>query len=231
MSPAPFPIGDSHHFLPWLGAALVPALLVASMAALPRLRVSPEARRKLLHVEMALVALAFPFLFASAWPVLGIAAAALAWLAVVRRLSAWRARFGGALHAVGRDSAGELWFVAGVCASFLWAGSQPAAYAVALLVLGLADAAAALVGRRWGWPLRLPGGTRKSAAGCGAFFVVAFAVTAGVLYAAGDPAAMRSALLVALSTTLIEALLGRGLDNLFVPLGALAALELAHGLP
>jgi len=215
----------------WLGMALVPVLLVGSMAALPRLRVSPEARRKLLHVEMGLVALAFPFLFASAWPVLGAAAIVIAWLSALRTVQPLRARFGGVLHDMQRDSAGDLCFVAGVCASFLWAGAQPAAYAVAILVLALADAAAALVGRRYGRPRRMPGGALKSAAGCAAFFAVAFAVTAGVVGAAGSADPWRSAFLVALCTTLVEALLARGLDNLFVPLAALAALDLAHGLP
>jgi phytol kinase len=124
-------------------------------------------------------------------------------------------------------SLGEIWFVCGVCLSFLLA-SDPVAYCIAILVVTLADAAAALVGRRFGRLLRMPLAARKSAAGSAAFFVVAFAVAFLALYAAADVPLMRaigSAALVALLTTAIEAVLARGLDNLFVPLGALAALR------
>lgn len=216
----------------WPALLAVLALLGASMALLSawarRRGVSAELARKLLHVEMALVTLAFPWLFESAAPVVVLAVAAAAWFRLLRA-SAWlEARFGYALRAARRDSHGETWFACGVCLAFLWTRGEPVAYGIAILVLGLADTAAALVGRRYGRPRRMPGGALKSAAGSAAFFAVALAVAfAGLRGAAGLPAgeALAAAALLAAVTTVAEALSGRGLDNLVVPLGALASLQ------
>jgi len=221
----------------WQAILAVLALLGASMAVLSasarRSGVPPEAVRKLLHVEMALVTLAFPWLFESAWPVVLLAGAAAAWFRLLRA-SAWlEARFGYALRAARRDSHGETWFACGVCLAFLWTGGEPVAYGIAILVLGFADTAAALVGRRYGLPRRMPGGATKSLAGSAAFFAVALAVAfAGLHGAAGLDAgeALAAAALLAAVTTGIEAFAGKGLDNLFVPLGALASLQ-ACNLP
>ena len=221
----------------WQAILAVLALLGASMAVLSasarRSGVPPEAVRKLLHVEMALVTLAFPWLFESAWPVVLLAGAAAAWFRLLRA-SAWlEARFGYALRAARRDSHGETWFACGVCLVFLWSGREPVAYGIAILVLGFADTAAALVGRRYGLPRRMPGGATKSLAGSAAFFAVALAVAfAGLHGAAGLDAgeALAAAALLAAVTTGIEAFAGKGLDNLLVPLGALASLQ-ACNLP
>lgn len=216
----------------WPAVIAILALLGASMAALSAWArhsgVAPEAVRKLLHVEMALVTLSFPWLFASPWPVVALAGVAAGWFRLLRA-SAWlEARFGYALHAARGDSHGETWFACGVCLAFLLTGGEPVAYGIAVLVLGFADAAAALVGRRYGRPRRMPSGASKSVAGSAAFFLVAFAVTLAVLRgAAGLPAgeALAAAALLAAVTTGFEALAGKGLDNLLVPLGALASLR------
>jgi len=211
---------------PWLAVALVLAVLGGSMALLSA-GAATEARRKLLHLEMGAVVLGFPWWFPAAWPVLVLAGAALAWFAAVRFSRRLAARFGPVLRADGRDSLGEVWFTLGVCLTFLLSEGDALAYSIAILVLTLADAA---VGLRFGRQRRVPGGGSKSLAGCGAFFVVALTVVLLALWlVAGWPplAALRAALLVAVITTLIEVLLAKGLDNLFVPLGALAALRLA----
>ncbi len=216
----------------WQAVLGVLALLGASMALLSawarRSGVPPEAVRKLLHVEMALVALSFPWLFESAWPVVVLAAAAAGWFRLLRASSWLEARFGYALRAARRDSRGETWFACGVCLAFLWAGGAPLAYGIAILVLGFADAAAALVGRRYGVARRMPGGASKSVAGSAAFFAVALAVAFAGLHGAaalGVGQALAAAALLAAVTTVLEALSGRGLDNLFVPLGALGSLQ------
>lgn len=218
---------------PWLGILLVLTVLAASMALLSaaarRLGARAEAMRKLLHVGMALVTLSFPWLFSSAWPVILLACASVAWFRLLRASDWLEARFGYALRAAQRDSRGEIWFACGVCLAYLWSAAEPVAYCIAILVLALADTAAALVGQRFGRARRMPGGARKSAAGSLAFFAVALAVAfAGLRGVAGLPLgdALIAALLVATITTGIEAILGDGLDNLFVPLGALASLDI-----
>lgn len=217
---------------PWIAIAAVLALLAASMALLSaaarRLGASAEGVRKLLHVEMALVTLAFPWLFSGGWPVIVLACVSVAWFRLVRASDWLEVRFGYALRATRRDSHGETWFACGVCAAFLWSRCDPVAYGIAILVLALADTAAAIVGQRYGRVRAMPGGARKSFAGSSAFFVVTLLITFGGLVGAagfrpGD--ALAAALQVAAITTGIEALLGAGLDNLFVPVGVLASLE------
>ena len=218
---------------PWIAIFLVLLLLAASMALLTagarRFGASAEAMRKLLHVEMALVTLSFPWLFSSAWPVIVLACASVAWFRLLPASDWLEARFGSALRGTLRESQGEIWFVCGVCLVYLWSAAEPVAYCIAILVLGLADTAAALVGQRFGRPRLMAGGAGKSAAGSFAFFAVAVAIAFGGLYGAADfevGEALAAALLVATITTGVEAILGDGLDNLFVPLGALASLEL-----
>ena len=218
---------------PWLVIAGVLALLALSMALLAaarRLGAPAEATRKLLHVEMGLVTLGFPWWFSDAWPVLVLAGAAIGWFAAVRAAEVLAALFGAVLRSCSRESLGEIWFVAGVCLAFLVSAGNPATYCIAILVLTFADTAAALVGHRFGSQRRMPGGGSKSLEGCAAFLVVSFGVvvlvlTAGLGASIGE--ALRVALVVGVVTTVLEAVLARGLDNLFVPLGALAALRMA----
>lgn len=215
----------------WLAVALVLLVLAASMRALScaplRRRFPVEAGRKLLHVQMGLATAAFPWLFASAWPVVALAGLSIAWFALLRASPRLAGAFGAPLYDCERRSAGEIWFVLGVCLTFLATAGDRLAYCVAILVMTLADAAAALVGRRFGRSLRLPGGARKSLAGSAAFFGVAFLVASVISWAAGfSPAeALRAGFAVALLTTVVEALLGDGLDNLAVPLAAALTLK------
>jgi dolichol kinase len=115
-----------------------------------------------------------------------------------------------AVHDVDRESWGELAFPLGVGA-LAALHPQPWAFVYALLVLALADTAAAAAGMRFGRrPLPLGG---KSAAGSAAFFGVALAV--------GLPfAPLGACALVALAAAATEASLARGLDNLALPLVA-----------
>ena len=196
---------------PVLAIGVVLLVLGVSMALVSVTPLPAEARRKLVHVAMGLVTFTFPWLFASAWPVLLLGVLALGWFGAVSLSAALHARFGAALGE--RGSRGAFWFVCGVALTFVLSDGDAAAYGVAILVLTLADAAAALVGKRFGR-------TRKSFEGSTAFFVVAFLVSAAALQA------YITALAVALAATVVEAAFGNGVDNLLVPLAVLAVLPL-----
>lgn len=221
---------------PWIAIGLVASALALSMALLSaRTRagcLAPEAARKTLHVEMAAVACAFPWIFASAWPVAVVACVTSAWFGALRSPGALRSRFGPVLHAAARRSDGEFWFAWGVFLAFALAPDR-AAYCTAILVLGIADSGAALAGNRWGRPRRMPGGARKSAVGSAAFCAIAFAIAVAVPSLAGNAGTGKllvNAAFVALLTTLVEALLDDGIDNVAVPMAAIAALRLAESL-
>jgi len=197
----------------------------SSLAAI-RIGASPLARRESRHLGIALAALSLPWVSTSLWSVAVLLCAALGASLV---LCAPRGIELGS-SAARRNLRSALCLGCGVGLAFAWSASEPAAYCIAILVLALADGAAAFVGRRYGRALRTLGGARKSAAGSLAFLATAFAVTTGVLIAGAGlrlGEAFAAAALVATITTGLEASLGDGLDNLFVPLGALVALEFA----
>ena len=133
---------------PWFAILLVLGLLSISMALLSAATrkhgMAPEMVRKLLHVEMALVTLSFPWVFMSAWPVIVLACGAVLWFRLLRTSEWLEKRFGYALRAGGRDSKGEVWFACGVCLAYLWSAAEPLAYSIAILVLAFADTAAAI---------------------------------------------------------------------------------------
>ena len=112
---------------------------------------------------------------------------------------------------------------------FLLSAGDPTLFCIPVLILTLPDTAAALVGRRYGRLRYQSFGSTKSAAGSLAFLVVAFPAIyiPLVLFAgAGLGEAFLISLTLSLLLMLIEAVAARGLDNLFLPLGAFFLLRL-----
>ena len=83
-------------------------LLLGARALQARGVVGAEAARKLVHLGMGCVCLAFPLLFSAAWPVWTLAGLAGASLAALRFVPVLRHGLGGVLHDVDRASLGEL---------------------------------------------------------------------------------------------------------------------------
>lgn len=139
---------------PLIGMALVLAGLGGLLATATMLRqrqwLSAELARKLVHIGMGVLTLSFPWLFRESWPVIALAALAVATLLVVRLLPSWRQRVGGALHDVARQSLGEIYFPLSVAIVFVFARGEPMLFVVPILILTFADAVAALVGVRYG---------------------------------------------------------------------------------
>lgn len=216
---------------PLLGFGVVLGPLSGLMAGLRlverRRPLDPEVSRKIVHVGMGLACMALPWLFTAAWPVWTLAAVAGAGLGLVRWLPAARARLGGVLGGVERDSWGELLFPVGVAVVFTVARGDEVLFLVPVLVLTFADAAGALVGRFLGRTPVVSFAGRKSVEGCTAVLVVAFACVLFPLWGPGGwglPRALCAALAVALMAMLAEAAAWRGLDNLALPLAVLAQL-------
>ena len=134
----------------------------------------PEVLRKGLHVTMGLTTLSFPWLFDSGWPViLVVLACTAAFIALHARLPLLR-RLGEALSHVKRVSVGEFCFVAATGIMFFLAADDPVLYCIPLLLLTLADAAAALVGTAYGRHRYATMWDYKSVEGSAAFFAVGF---------------------------------------------------------
>lgn len=231
-----FPFFQTPFISPWWSAATVAALLPASMGLLSAMRrrdmLAAEPARKLLHVEMGLVTLSFPWLIGQTEVVLVLALLATAWFIGVRRCAALRAIFGGVLDGVGRHSWGEVYFTVGACLTFLLAAGNTLRYCLPMAILVFADTAAALAAPRDPARRHSIGINGKSVEGCAAFVAVALvcAIVALSLRPEGSLAQTFSvALLLALDTAVLEVLGRHGADNLLIPVVAAFLLpELLH---
>lgn len=220
-------------FIPVVWAALA-ALLVGVAWAQGRWTIAPEWSRKAVHVGMGLACAAFPWLFTEFWQVAVTVAGATALLLAVRFVPALQMRFGSVLGGVGRSSLGDVFFPLSVLLLFAQAGREPVFYVVPMLLLALADAAAALVGTSWGRRSFTADEGLKTWEGSLAFLAVALLCVAVPLLIARSELGWRIglvALCIALVTMLLEASAWRGLDNLFVPLAALVMLRLYVPMP
>lgn len=219
-------------FHPWLGIVLVLALLLGVMAALKaharRYAPHPEWTRKLLHMSMGLATLSFPWLFREVWPVLVLAVFSCAYFVLLRASGPLQRHLGGVLDGVKRDAPGEIYFALAIAMLFVLARGDAVLFAIPVLLLTFADAVCALIGVRYG-RLRYPiGEDEKSAEGSVAFFAVAFGCAHAPLLLwtqTGRAETLLIALTLALLMTFVEAASWRGLDNLFIPLGAFALLK------
>jgi phytol kinase len=211
-----------------VGAAFLVVLGAAELWARVG-RAHPEHTRKLVHVAGGLVCLSFPFVFASPWTVLALAAVMTALLAAGSHGGWLRS-----LHSISRRSRGSEYYPLAVLLVFLLSLGRPWLYVASLLVLVVADACAALVGVRWGRVRYRVEDESKSLEGSLAFGAVAFVALLAPLLAMTDlpPAvAIAASLLVAIVVTGFEAVCLTGSDNLFVPLAACVILGMITTKP
>jgi hypothetical protein len=193
-------------------------------------RVDAEGTRKLAHVLIGFVACSFTWVFSRPEPVLLLCGGFVG-------LMAWTQIGGGlpSLHAVRRRSVGTVLYPAAVALVFLACGDQSSIYVPCLLVLAVADPAAALVGLRFGRHAFTVRGQVKSVEGSLAFFATAAAclfVSLALLPPPEAHAPLAIAIVVAALGTAAEAASPAGADNLTVPAAICAALlALTHAGP
>jgi phytol kinase len=219
---------------PYFAGTLLIAGLVGWMSLLrvyQRLRSpNPECLRKLVHVPGGLLAVSLPFLFSDSRPLLFTCGLFLLILVVVRSSRNLRQGIGAVLCSVARRSNGELWFPVSIAFLFVLSHGDFLLYSIPLLILTFADAAAALVGTRYGEMRYANGKSTKTFEGSLTFFVVAL-LTAGIplalTQAQTDSKAILIAFLLALALSVTEGVCRNGLDNLVVPV---AGFYLLHWL-
>jgi phytol kinase len=229
---------------PWLAIAVV---LAAFGTLLVSLRLyqkwgnpHPELLRKILHVGMGLVAVAFPWLFDRLWPVLVLGVLSLTGMIALRTVKALAGGVGTIVSGVHRVSLGELYFPLAIAIQwylYLYEGGPAEIgvllYCIPLLLLTLADAVAALVGVNYGrWRYTTADGL-KSTEGSFSFFLCAFLCVHVPLLLATDTGRTETlliALLLAWVAMLFEAIAWGGLDNLVLPLVAHLLLKIYLGL-
>jgi phytol kinase len=217
---------------PWLAMALELSALMLLMVGIHYYQharhLTPETSRKLFHLGGGLTTLALPWMFADVWPVVLLTAITVPTLLALKHVRRLRNGLGDVLYGVTRPSLGEVYFPLSACLLFVLAHDRPLLYIVPLLLLTLADPAAAIVGSRYGSLQYVTRDGHKSLEGSLAFFIVSFLGTSGALLVAAptaDVAAPGVALTLALLLTLVEAISWRGLDNLLIPVTGFIFLE------
>ena len=194
---------------------------------------SNEVFRKLFHVihGVALAGLAFavPLNWIIALEILFFISVLIARYVVDKygKVISWAGYLGRA-YRVGRLSFGEFFFPLSVIGVVLLAQTKWE-FAASVLVLGLADAMAAIVGKKYGASTTYAIlGQKKSLAGSAAFFVVALAITSWyALFAPHIHGLLPGLAIVAISLvlTLTENIGVYGSDNFLIPLVAVLLLN------
>lgn len=132
------------------------------------------------------------------------------------------------MYSVGRISFGEFFYpISAIILVFI--AQSKWEFAAAILILGIADSAAALVGKRYGKNNSYSVfGQKKSLVGSSAFLIAAFVITWGFVFLHGIELGNMSLLIIALIASLVtisENLGVYGSDNLLIPIVAVLLLN------
>lgn len=214
----------------WWEVGLVPVVIFAILALMAIVRhvarsfaLSAEMQRKIIHVAVGTSSLFFPLVFSSPLPVIVLVLCALVVMFWLRWPGQRSGGLGDVLHSVKRASYGEIYLALSVAFLFLMSQGRPVLYVLPLLVITLADTASALVGTTYGRMRFAVSDGSKSFEGVIAFFTVTWMCGMIVLLLMSDTARLNVivlSFLIAGFCALVEADSWRGLDNLFVPIGA-----------
>lgn len=219
----------------WQDGGLIATMLASILALMWAVRRlgqaagwSAELQRKMVHVATGLSALSFPLVFSGPIPVFVLSAIAIIVMLVLRRGWLAKAGIGSVLHDVQRDSFGEIYLVLAVALVFFRSADASVVFVLPVLIITLSDTASALVGTTYGRKRFTVQDGTKSLEGVVAFFVVTCLCAQSVLILMSDAGPVNIvvlSILIAAFCSLIEADSWRGLDNLFVPVGAHLLLE------
>jgi phytol kinase len=194
----------------------------------------PDVTRKVIHIGVAAWALPTALLFSSTWW-----AALMPALFVGLNAISYRLRLMEVIEEEGRGSPGTIYFPLSFAVLILVLWPRDAAQAVpagraamvaGIYAMGFGDAAASVLGRRYGRRRYRVGGVTKSWEGTAVMFGVSFvAILLGTWPLLGQ-LAWGAALGAAAVAAAAEAPAGHGLDNLSVPLLGAAAFYLIRGI-
>ena len=194
-----------------------------------------EVRRKTVHVAAGGLALGFPWIFPSDVSFALFIAAVTLGLAGLRaaRTAGRMGSLARTVHGVARDSWGDLLLPVSIALLWILQDDTPIRYVLPLAILTVADAAAALTGIAYGRLRFTAEAGAKTLEGTVMFFLVTL-LTAMIclllLSEVSRGAVIAIGAALAAFATLVEVDSWKGLDNLFLPMGALIFLDRAMTL-
>lgn len=186
-------------------------------------QIKAEYSRKLVHIFAGMLTLVFPILLKSHWSVL-VLTGLFSFLLFTTKKLGWLP----SIHAIYRASTGSYYYPISIYLSFLFYQYMDTSYfyyLMPVLILSLADAAAAIFGKRWPIGRYILYKDPKTMMGSSMFFTVTILIS-GVLFHLFLPhlalwIVSFYILSIAALTTFVEAASSRGLDNLFVPIAVM----------
>jgi phytol kinase len=177
-----------------------------------RWRLEPEHARKFAHVTCGLVAAALPF-FMGFRSVAVLSLLFIPFMVLSRRLGIFPS-----VHRAERSTLGDVYFPLGV---LIVASAFPdrAPYMFGVLVMALSDAAAGVIGKRFGRRGYRIFGAWKTYVGSGAFFGATLAIAVATLSFSGTglQVILVPAIVLATGLTIVEGAFGGGADNVVLP--------------
>lgn len=183
---------------------------------------SGEIGRKFVHITVGTFVAFWPFFMG--WSEIRLLS--LSFFVVV--LIAMRLKIFRAIGSVQRPTYGELFFALSVGALTIITNVD-SIYAVAILMMALADGFAAIIGTRYGRENKYHLFSRtKSWAGTATFFVISLGLLIGYSLFSNAGLAWEYVLAAAVGATIIENLAALGFDNLLVPVGVGILLTLVY---
>lgn len=208
-------------------ATLFLALFVVSEILYHKFRVKVELTRKLVHVGTGVLTLLFPIWLDSIWSVLFLCGSFFIILIVTLKYNLLKS-----VNAIPRQSVGSLAYPVAVSSSFwtfTYFNYQYVFYYVPILILAFCDPIAALSGKNFPYGKYKIGTANKTLVGSAMFFLSACLVyfcIAKYLNLNIDNHLIINILLVAMATSIAEAMTGNGYDNITIPLTALFILAI-----
>lgn len=187
------------------------------------MKVKVEITRKIVHFGTGILTLLFPVLLDSHWWVLLLCGS----FAVILIFSI-RYNFLKSVNAIDRESVGSIAYpvsVYGCYLAFDYFDHQYAYFYIPILILAVCDPIAALCGKRWPYGKYTIGKSSKTLMGSGMFFLSAFIVI--IVLSVMEHNMTRIVLrgiIIALFSTVAEAVSGRGYDNITIPVSVMASL-------
>lgn len=203
------------------------AALIATSEILFRVFHAPlDITRKIVHVGVGMTALVLTFIF-RVWTIAILGP--LAFIAI--NYFSYRRKIFQGIEIAEQGQLGTIYFPLSfvILTPLLW--SRPALLAAAFMPMTWGDAAAAILGKRFGaHPFRLFG-QDSSVEGSIAMFAFSFIATALALVAFGQPSGWSTviAFVTALIATVVEAMSPKGMDNLTVPIVSAITLTALNG--
>lgn len=185
--------------------------------------VKVEITRKTVHLGTGLLTMLFPVLLDTHWWVLLLCSS----FAVILLLSL-KYNFLKSVNAIERESVGSIAYpvsVYGCYLAFTFFDHQYVYYYLPILILAICDPVAALCGKRWPRGRYKFNGSNKTLMGSAMFFLSAFILIITLsLMGHTMTRVISRGFVIALVSTISEAVSGKGYDNITIPISVLSSL-------